>query len=550
MVKWIMVILLLLTMTVAVGQAQSIEANVLQQTDHRLYFSAGRESGLRAGSRFALRCRGLDVLTGRLEYVGPSVSWTRQLAALDTFVWSDTCAVYLFPAVVDSSATVTIGTTIPLSLYDPEHETLFLRSGDTVLPNLALSVQQYGNMVEVQLRDDILFSDSTAFDATSFVSWLKRLSLTSRSPLVRFFFSNLMPFDSNGVVVCANHCIKLYFRHAFPKAPVYLSRPEFGVFNNARKGTGPLMLAEENPLPQDRRTFVPNPRFRGSKPLLDTLVIRYFDERYQMRFAFDEAQIQAYIGFGAEDNLQGRYQARALYPFTAVLLPNTARPLGDNDQFVTSLYYCFDTDNTERYFEFGDAVPVNRWFEGTQSSQNADRIFPYNPKKGKQLYSILKLQQPKLAIDCTEPFLDGAVRYLADIAAQEGMSCDINPSSPQGTDIFIATLPSSDHVLPSALISAALALNDQRGIIMSDDSSPLEIWDRLSMGTRLDMQNRRVVFFERAEELLVEQSSFFPLFRPYLYAVGDDAIMGLAFDAYGFPHLADVRLLSVGNDQP
>jgi hypothetical protein len=531
------------------GRAGPLTAAILQATDNRLYFSAGRESGLRPGCRFVVNCEGEEVVEGKLDFVGPNISWSEP-HELPTLNWAQLCSVQLHPAEIDSSATIVVGTALPLSLFDPVHETLFLRSGDTVLPNLAVSAEQFGNMVEIRLRENIVFSDSTVLDATALIAWLENLRKSGRSPLVRFFFANLMPLDSGGAVVCANHCVKLYFRYAFPKAPVYLSHPEFGVYNKRRKGTGPYVLARDVTVRPDQRSYVPNGAFRGNAPPVDTLIVRTFAERYQMHFSFDDGQLSAYIGFGTAQSMRERFQAQSLYPFMAALIPNTSRPLGANTQFVTSLYYGFDTDNTQRFFDHGDAVPVNIWFESEEGSQKARRMFPYNPKKGKQLFKILRLPDSALGIAFTDPFLEGATRYLADIAAQEGMTCDINPQPPSASDLSVTLLPASDRVLPGALIGAVLELSDQRGTIMTDGNPFRDIWERLSMGTHLDTPGRRSVFFERAEEELIEKAAFFPLFRPYIFAVGSDAITGLRFDPYGYPQLDSIKLYKTGRKEP
>ena len=149
------------------------------------------------------------------------------------------------------------------------------------------------------------------------------------------------------------------------------------------------------------------------------------------------------------------------------------------------------------------------------------------------------------------PLLYHTADYVADVAAREGMvamSRRYFPGMP--FDIRAAFLPASDDIMPFALFAAVLELNDQNSSLAPDRRMVRPGWDDVDRGSRLYETKNRTTFFSRAADVLYEEAGFFPLYRPYIYAVPSAGVSGFDFDFYGYPILTQVSKLAGGMTDP
>jgi hypothetical protein len=126
-------------------------------------------------------------------------------------------------------------------------------------------------------------------------------------------------------------------------------------------------------------------------------------------------------------------------------------------------------------------------------------------------------------------------RYMADIVAREGMTAPVKRWRQNGGyDIRLTFFPSSDRIMPFALFAAVLEFNDQNRILPVDQQFDRPGWQDIGNGSRNYEIRNRNNFFVRAEEKVVQDAGFFPLFRPCIYAVTRANVKGLDFDFYGY----------------
>ena len=535
----------------APAMARQIDSEIIQIKLNRLYFASGTESGVQTGSSFSIVCSGKRVVSGTIEYVGPGVSYSRPLPDLDTLVIGDECMARLTTSGIDSTAYVTLGTDIPIEFFDPEHETLFIRRGDTVLSNLVDSAQFSGNSLILYLPPKIKFADGLPYNAEVLEFCLQNIQETSRSYLTRYFFSRLASGGTKGIEISDSLTLRLNFYHPFPRAEYFLSHPDFAIYNRSGAGTGMLAVDPMTDGAIGQRVFVPNRYYRGESPAFSRIVVRYYEQQYRLKFAYENQQIDASIGFGFEADLAGSYDAKALYPETAVMIADISGDLFSQARFPTYLYYCFNPDLSHLYFQYGDIVAVNRWLMTSTADQPGDRLYPFDFLAGRKLHASINSPSDTARLEYSDAMLYETARYLADVVAREGMTAPINRLSfGNKYDIRLMFFPASDRIMPFALYAAVLELNDQNGMLPASDQLDRPGWQDLAAGSSLRDIRNRDNFFIRAEETVVQDGGFFPLFRPYLYAVSHDNVKGLDFDFYGYPVLEKVIKFSGRSDTP
>lgn len=521
---------------------QQIDVGVLQAKLNRIYFSAGSEAGIKAGAPFVLLCTAEDSLTGSIEYAGPGISYSAPIPSLGSFDINAGCTARVTVAAVDSAATITIGSDLPLSLYDLEHEPLFIRTGDTLAMNLVDSVEVISTGATLYIRPNIRFSDGSPLNADVLRHFFDDLRSNSRSYLSRYFFAKVLPTDSGGIETTGGYTLRLNFYHPFPRACYFLSRPDFAVYNEAGRGTGRLMEVADPQGSAENRAFVPNTFYRGPAPAFSSLTIHHYDQQNRMTFAFENGELDAVVGFGYEADLAGDYETKALYPGVVTMIAGIGREPYSNAMFPTSLYYSFNPSLTHLYFQYGDVAVVNRWLGAGSDSADNSRYYAYDIIKGKTLLSSIDRKVDSVLLAYDSPLLYHTIDYIADVAAREGITGTTRrfvPGIP--FDIRAAFLPASDDIMPFALFAAVLELNDQNSALPPDRQRVRPGWDDIDRGSRLYEAKNRTTFFSRAEEVLFQDAGFFPLYRPYIYAVPSASVTGFDFDYYGYPILDQVR---------
>ncbi|MCP4569723.1 MAG: hypothetical protein GY841_19255 [FCB group bacterium] len=516
--------------------AQDIEADIIQLKLNRLYFESGSEQGIYVGSPYRIECGDSTTLEGLIDYVGPGISFSRPVARLDSFALEQDCRAWLSGTKIDSNAIIHLGTDMPLRMFDPIHETLFLREGDSVRAWLVDSSRNIGSTLELYLPADVRFSDGSRLDAGTLLECFSYVKTYGQSYLTRYFFSKLLPLDSGGLELIDGFSLRLHFYHPLPRAEYYLSYPDFALSKTNGLGTGPLLEIASAESGDSQRTFLVNRFHRGNLPAFHKLSITHYRGSFRMRYAFDAGRLDGYFGFGFDDVLAGSYQAMALYPETAVMISGLGGPAFSQGMFATSLYYRFDQNQSHLFFPDGETEAVNRWLIAEDSTDL--RYFPNDFTRGGKLQRAISSLPDQVRLVYDDPLLMEATRFLADIAAREGTRASIQAvGADNGFDIKLAFVPVTDRIMPYALLWAVLDLNDQNAAIPPGDRLNRPGWADTDRGSRLrEVENRRK-FFARAEEVIVEDGGCFPLFRPRVYGVAQTLVKNLAFDDYGFPVL-------------
>ena len=522
--------------------SQDVETDILQVRLDRIYFAGGTELGLYVGSPFRIVCDGDSVTAGLIDFVGPGISYSRPIADLDSLNITSDCIARLTISDIDSAAIIILGADMPLDKFRLEHETLFLRQGDSIYPNLVDSAWPVGNLLELYLPPNIRFSDGSRLDAETLAWCLEDLKKYSRSYPVRYFFSKLLPIDSGGIELMDGFSLRLTFYHPLLRALYFLSHPDFAVYNKRLRGTGALIDVDGIRIKANQKSFIPNIYYRGDPPALSKLVIKYFSQSFRMKFSFEQGMLDGYIGFGFDDVLAGKHQAESLYPDIAVMMAGIGGDIFSGGRFSTSLYYRFDPARSHLFFPFGETVPTNRWLviqvPDSAGVLRNERYYPYDFSKGKMLHRSIRTGIDQIKVVYDYPLLTETARYLADISAREGLSADMERYAPGNEyDIRIAFLPASDDIVPFALFAAVLELNDQNAMIPSERQLDQPGWDDCDRGSRLRERANRNKFFRRAEETVVETCGCFTLFRPHVFAIAGPNVRNIGFDFYGYPVL-------------
>jgi hypothetical protein len=531
--------------------AQPIQPEILQVKLNRIYFGSGQENGIGLGAAFVVECGGKAMCEGVVEYAGPGISFSEPIPGIDTLRIESDCIVRLATSAVDSTATVTLGTNLPLALFDPEHETLLTRTGDSLAPNLIDSVKASGDSLFLYLPLDVNFSDGTRLNSDILTFFFKDLREHGRSYLTRYFFSKVLPNDSGGIEAVDGYTLRLVFYHSFPHAAYFLSHQDFAVYNKIGKGTGALVHL---PGPDDRSdelSFEHNPFYRGDRPGFSRLTIKYYEQAHRLRFSFDEKQLDGYISFGFDTELAGACAARTYYPYTAVMIAGVGSELFSQSSFPASIYYRFDPALAHLYFPAGETQAINRWLVRSSGKDDQQRYYTFDFFKGKQLHGALRLSASNVRIAYDDYLLYDATRYLADIVAREGMTASPERfGAGRPFDIRLAFLPSSDSIMPFALYAAVLELNDQNQLLPAEKRMARPGWQDIDNASRQAAVADQNPYLARAEETLFAEAGFFPLFRPCVYAVTGAGIANIAFDFYGFPVIGRVAKLKTTAKRP
>jgi len=522
------------------GFTQTIQSGILQIKQDRIYFDSGIEAGIFLGSPFDVICGDDTALNGRIEYTGPGISYSRAMAGIDTALITTDCTARITVADVDSGAIILLGTDLPQRLIDPEHETLFARDGDTIQPVLLDSIIIAGNRADLYLRRDVRFADGSRFDAEAVAWCFNDLRTYGQSYLTRYFFSKLLAGDA-GIEILDGFTVRLNLYHPLPRMAWFFSHPDFAIYNIRRSGTGALASMYDPFLDKDQRAFAPNRYYRGDKPRLAKLVVTFYDQSYRMRYAFEQGKLDGYIGFGFDDILAGTYDARASYPETAVMIAGLGGSMFSSARLPTSLYYRFNPDLAHLYYPPGEVVPVNSWLTDDKSFRAERPYYPYDDHKGRQLQQSISQPAERITVTYDNELLSETARYVADIAAREGLGADVRKREANYPfDIRIAFVPASDSILPLALLTSVLEVNDQDAHLPADRRLNRPGWSAADRGSQLYQIKNRNTFFRQAEDVLVNECGCFPLFRPHIFAVTAQDVKHLSFDFYGYPVLKNI----------
>jgi len=525
--------LMILLLMSGTGYSQTVESEILQIQYNRIYFPLGEEAGLYPGTVFSIKCDTNSLLEGRLDFVGPGISYSESIPEINASIIKTDCLGYLTVAGIDREAEINLGTDLPLNLFNDEHETILTRNADSLEPVLVDSFKVGHDWLELYLKRGINFSDGSRLDAEAVIWWLTFLKQYASDYTARYFCSRIKAPEDGGLEAIDGYSVLINFISPFPRAAYQLSYPALAVFNHNRSGSGCLMEVPTGS--PDKKSFETNPYYRGAQCPFKRLTIHHFSQPYRMHFAFEEGQLDGYIGFGFDDVLAGSYAARALYPYTAVFIPGLDNDLNKDPLFATSLYYRFDPQRAHLYFPYGNVKAVNRWLTGEEKTE---RYFEFDFIKGKNLHKTLRLETTQITAAYDETLLTECTRYFADITAREGISAEIVSRGRSDNYAFhLAFVPSSDSILPLALIACVLDLNDQNSKLDTSQQREKPGWVELAAGTTLYETRYRNNYFRQAVDTVVQEFGCFPLFRPEIFAVGGRSIKNIDFDFYGFPHL-------------
>ena len=152
--KILILILVLFSACINFLAAQQIESEILLSKMDRLYFPVGEEAGLYIGAPFDIVCEGDTVTSGIIDFIGPGISYSRSQTELREIGSTGICIAVIKTIGVDSSAVIELGTDLPLTYFNLELETLFIRQKDTVVPNLLDSAVVLGNRMDLFLPPD------------------------------------------------------------------------------------------------------------------------------------------------------------------------------------------------------------------------------------------------------------------------------------------------------------------------------------------------------------------------------------------------------------
>lgn len=514
--------------------SQDTDVGLLQVRLGRVYFAAGTEAGLAAGGAFAIICGDSAVANGILEYAGPGISFSRPMPDLDTMRITTGCRGRMTISGVDSNAVIRLGTELPLTMIDPEHETLLKPKDDSLAANLADSIRVDGNCLRIYFPPNIRFAGGGQLDAATLVWWLKDLRQNSPSYLTRFFFSKLLPSDSGGIETESNFVVRLTFFYPFPKAAWFLSHPDFAVYDIRGRGTGPLVLLEL--LSNGRKSFIPNANFRGQKPRFSKLTIAGYDQPSRMREDFGQKLLDGYIGFGFDDGSGQTGRITARYPYLAAMISRIGKSAGSVQDFASALYAAFDPDRAHLYFPSGATLSANRWC-AVGGSTETTRVIPFDTARARALVSVLPVPASSLIIAYDDRHLMETAQFLSDMASAMGIPDSVYRYSPDFTpDIRLVFIPSPECEFPFGLFAVVMNLNDQNGLLPSGDRMENPAWKETDLACRSGLPTDQDNALAQVEKKLVGTFGAFPLFRPLIQIVTDPQVKNIQFDGYGYPN--------------
>ncbi len=298
----------------------------------------------------------------------------------------------------------------------------------------------------------------------------------------------------------------------------------------------PIVLGAENIEPVEMlfRTLdeIPSDRALLHKTAVgNEIVIKANPPVIDMPTSFQLGNLDGFFSYSSHaSELPEAQVSNAPAPFIVVLVPNLKREVNRNGMLTTSLYYRFNEKRLAIIFD-GDLVTPQHCFLST--SAPCPRPYAFNPRQGRGLLEQSPVRPRLLRIGVMSSSLRKTAWYLIDILARDRVEAELTGTFGDA-DVSLAFVP-FDSTSPLRTLQYI-----RRTFLDFTPESPsaqeaLQKFDvLLEEALFISEDTLRLELYRKAQNILVHDLGFFPLFRPHLFFHASEKLKNIAFDERGF----------------
>lgn len=264
--------------------------------------------------------------------------------------------------------------------------------------------------------------------------------------------------------------------------------------------------------------------------------VREYKSPFEMSLAFEQLQIDGCFGYRRMNFANASAQESQSAPFYVAMLPNPSREITRRGFLTTSLYYRLDPQRLPMYFD-GDAIqPFHRLRD---SDPLAPRPFPYSPSQGRTLLENVRSRSRTVSISVEHPILNAAAGYFADILSRDRFRTSII-NDPRQADIRLVFIPLDVPELTTLrYVNGLLAADTVTGSPANETIRIIDGYLRTAATSTDPSMHEHYLML--AETSLRDDIGVLPLFRPQLFFVSRDVLIGSVFKADGTMDCSGLR---------
>jgi hypothetical protein len=266
--------------------------------------------------------------------------------------------------------------------------------------------------------------------------------------------------------------------------------------------------------------------------------------------AYENKEIDGFITYKDNSEFAGSsntfsYQA----PWYVALIPNFENNTANHSTLTTALYYFFNHDLFNIYFEGDNITPYNCHYH---HAENCERYYGYNPVKGKRLMSIVGNRRIRVDGEGRPARLGSTIRYFRDIVSRNSSQdkesgiitasvefIPIYTKSPFGID-YSAT-GSAEYIVRFIANHFKDAIDRNRSLKESVEL----IRGYIELYKKSDNKDRQDKYINEINRGLIEDLGIFPLFRPTVYFTFNENIKGVGLTDEGYLDLDRLKLIKM-----
>lgn len=266
--------------------------------------------------------------------------------------------------------------------------------------------------------------------------------------------------------------------------------------------------------------------------------------------AYENKEIDAFITY--KDNGEfvgpnGTFSYPA--PQYVALIPNFEDDIANHSTLTTALYYFFNHELFNIYFEGDNITPYNCHHH---HETNCKRFYGYNPVKGKRLLGIFNGNRIQIDSKNKPDRLKSTIRYFRDIISRH--------SGQDSQAITVSVLVEFVPIFSKFELETGYSVTGSAEYIIrfigtyfkdaiernkSLKESVELIRGYIELHKKSDNKDRRDKYINEINRGLIEDLGIFPLFRPTVYFTFGENIKGVGLTDEGYLDLDRLKIIKM-----
>ncbi len=273
----------------------------------------------------------------------------------------------------------------------------------------------------------------------------------------------------------------------------------------------------------------------------NSINFRSFSSFFAMTLAFEQGEIDGFASY-KKPAVQSRKAEIISTPamYFAAMVPNVSSSFNEKGVLSTSLYYRFNPKLFAYYYKGDDLHPFNRLY---LREELPERLYDYNPAKGKSLLSVLDMTGRSVKIHFSHPHLKTIAEYFVDILSRDRVNASVDSA-----DLYMTYIP-LDSLNPGESLDSIHTILLQDAAIGGRAEMDLDIVENyIELGMNSDNHDSRMRYFKKAEQDLMESFGVLPLYRPTHFFAFGNHIKNAWFDADSRIDLLNLKYIILPSD--